>query len=150
MKKGRPTIYSDGLLAQARKYLTDFKKQDEVIPTIEGLALYLDVRRSTIYDWQKQEEKKEFSYILEELMETQAKILANKGLTGVFNAPITKMMLSKHGYVEKTETDITTKGEKITTENQAQANEAIAKYLSSINTPNQRPNKDTPAVSVQD
>jgi len=107
----RPTTYSQEILDKAREYLGVYGTLDEVIPSVEGLAVYLDIARSTIYDWESQEEKQEFSDIIEKLLAKQAKELANKGLEGKFNSTITKVILTKHGYSDKTETDITSKGE---------------------------------------
>jgi len=44
----------------------------------------------------------------------ERKLICN-GLMGDFNPAITKMMLTKHGYSDKMETDITTKGQSINT-----------------------------------
>ena len=69
--------------------------------------------RSTIYEWIKDEEKKEFSDIVEWLLSRQGKLTLNNGLNNKFNSSIAKLLLSKHGYVEKSETDITSKGQKV-------------------------------------
>ena len=50
---GRPTDYSDKVLDKAVEYVClffDAKKQpkDEIIPSIEGLALHLEVSRPTL------------------------------------------------------------------------------------------------------
>lgn len=76
-----------------------------MIPTIEGLALCLGIRRETVWVWCKDKQKKEFSNIVEQISAKQARTLANNGLAGKFNAPITKLMLSKHGYTEKSEVE---------------------------------------------
>jgi hypothetical protein len=101
---GRPTEYGPDILTRAAKYLGSAWKDDgDVIPTIEGLSLYLDISRDTVYEWAKHDDKKEFSDIVERILSKQARTLANSGLAGKFNAPITKLMLSKHGYTEKSE-----------------------------------------------
>lgn len=76
------------------------------IPTIEGLAVYLGVNRSTLYEWK--DTYKEFSDIIEELQAIQADRLLNNGLNGSYNSTIAKVLLTKHGYREGT--DITTNG----------------------------------------
>ena len=78
------------------------------LPTVEGLAGYLKVNRDTIYDWCK--EYKEFSDIIEELKAKQAERLINNGLSGDYNSTIAKVLLTKHGYVDKNETDLTSGG----------------------------------------
>jgi intein/homing endonuclease len=125
----RPTDYNEEILEKARGYLAQLP-EDEVIHSIEGLAEAIGIVRSTIYKWRDEEGKEEFSDILEEILAKQGKVLVNKGLNGDFNSPITKVMLTKHGYREGKE--LTGKdGEKlgVSDENQALANEALKKFL---------------------
>jgi hypothetical protein len=106
MITGRPTKLTDALIEKAAKYATnDYMLQSEVIPTIEGLAVYLDVSRSTIYNWKT--ENRDFLDILDGLMARQAKELFSNGLTGDFNPTITKLILTKHGYSDRVEQDVT-------------------------------------------
>jgi hypothetical protein len=93
----RPTIYSEEKLELAKRY-ADNLPVDEVIHSIEGLAIFIDVNRDTIYAWCKI--NKEFSDIVEKIRERQARTLVSKGLDNTFNASITKVMLTKHGYRE--------------------------------------------------
>jgi serine protease inhibitor len=101
----RPTDYNDSLLELSEQYLHNLP-EDEVVHSIEGLADYINIARSTIYDWSSQEDKKRFSDIVENIREKQAKTLINKGLEGKFTPAITKVMLSKHGYSEKVEQEL--------------------------------------------
>lgn len=112
-KIGRPTDYSEEILAKTQEYLETYSEQGDAIPSVAGLAVYLRIARSTIYDWASQPEKKLFSDILEDILSDQEKTLINKGLKGEFNSTITKLALGKHGYKEQSETDLTSKGEKI-------------------------------------
>jgi len=110
MPAGRPTKYSDEILDKAVEYVTLFFDEKtipegEIIPSIEGLALYLEISRPTIYDWKGQEGKEEFSYIVEKLLAKQGLILLNGTLTNQLNSTVGKAILSKHGYSEKTEVD---------------------------------------------
>jgi DNA-packaging protein gp3 len=111
----RPTDYSSDILTKARAYLKSYSKLGEVIPSIAGLALALDLSRETLYAWAKDPDKQEFSDILSDCMAQQERTLVNEGLKGVTNPTITKLMLSKHGYSEKQEIeqkgDITIKWE---------------------------------------
>ena len=100
---GRPTLYNDAILAKAKYYLDNYKSHGHVVPQIAGLARVLGVRRETLYAWAKEENKEEFSNILEEIMSEQEISLINGGLGGDFNSNITKMMLTKHGYSDKQE-----------------------------------------------
>lgn len=126
MPAGRPTDYNDQILVLAQEYLDSAK--DEVkqivsgesekftaykeklvvnLPTIEGLAVYLQVSRDTMYEWERVHP--EFSYILNVLRGLQSRELINKGLSGDYNPIIAKLLLMKHGYSDKQE--IETKGD---------------------------------------
>jgi hypothetical protein len=126
----RPSEYSEEIIVKANEYLekcvdieddyhqTRGEKSDSYkriirvkLPTIEGLAVYLNISRETVYDWSSK--YPEFSDIVERLKATQAERLLNSGLSGDYNPIISKLILSKHGYVEKKETDVTSGGEKI-------------------------------------
>lgn len=119
MKKvGRPTNYGPHIITKTREYIDQCEDTEEEvltglsakgtelykqklnvnIPTIEGLALYLDIARDTIYEWEKEEDKKEFSDILAKLRAKQANALINNGLSGNYNPTIAKVLLVKHGY----------------------------------------------------
>ena len=100
----RPTKYSEEVLAKAKKYAEgDYTSQDEVLPTVQGLALYLDLGVRTLQDWAVQEDKKEFSRTLESLKNKQATYLISKGLEGEYNPALAKLMLHNHGYSDKVE-----------------------------------------------
>ena len=64
---GRPTKYNTALLEKAQHYLDNYEEYDEVIPSAVGLALVLDITRSTLYAWAKDEDKKVFSHILDNM-----------------------------------------------------------------------------------
>lgn len=94
---GRPTKYNNEILVLANKYLQKLPS-DEVIHTIAGLADYLMVGRARIYEWCKDEDKAKFRDIVDEIMSKQEKTLVSKGLNKMFDSPITKLMMGKHGY----------------------------------------------------
>lgn len=111
--EGRPIEYKEEHTQAIYKYLDDFEKLGDLVPSIEGLADYLEVSNKTIYNWcqLKEDETRvaspEFLHALERLVSKQARTLQNKGLSGAFNPTITKLLLSaKHGLREKS--DITT------------------------------------------
>lgn len=110
MSGGRPTKYTPELIEKAHEYLETYLSLDQVIPSVEGLAVFLKIRRSTIYDWAKDEEKQEFSDILGEILEKQGQLLINSGLTGAFTPTISKLILTKHGYSDKVEQQHTGQG----------------------------------------
>jgi len=100
----RPTKYNDEIVEKARDYLINYAKYDDIMPSIVGMAIALNVGKSTLYDWASDPEK-EFSDILDECMDRQERILLKNGLTGDFTAPITKLALGKHGYSDKIDND---------------------------------------------
>lgn len=133
-KVGRPTKYSQEILDKTEYYIQNYKSDEfeEVIPSVEGLSCYLKIRRSTLYDWKGQDDKESFSDMLDELISIQGRVLMNKGLSGEFNSNITKLVLSKHGYHDKSETDVTTGGEKIelsNTERKAKLSGILSKAM---------------------
>jgi hypothetical protein len=105
---GRPSKYTEEVLEKARAYAKNHlvDGSDDVIPSIEGLSIYLGVSRETVRDWAKQSEKAEFSAIVEEMMAKQARALFNGALRGELREKTSSMMLSKHGYSEKQEVDL--------------------------------------------
>ena len=103
MPGGHPTTYTDEISEKTKEYI---ECCPDALPSVAGLAVYLGVSRSTVYKWK--DEQQEFSDILEQLLSTQERLLLNNGLTGDFNATITKLVLSKHGYTEKQEIEQTT------------------------------------------
>jgi DNA-packaging protein gp3 len=125
MAGGRPTIYSEEMLSKSKEYLNLCEDKEVVrgsperpeislkvkIPTRGGLARYLGVSRDTLYAWAKEHE--EFSYIMEELGAEQEDRLISNGLSGDYNPTIAKVLLTKHGYREGVDSDITSKGESL-------------------------------------
>lgn len=121
---GRPTKLTAEIKKQAVKYLEDSKDTIEhfegdsgkhwetirvKLPTIEGLARVLKVNRATLYNWAEKDQ--EFLDILDDIKSEQADRLINRGLAGEYNPTMAKLMLTKHGYSDKTETDITSGGQ---------------------------------------
>ncbi len=126
MGTGRPTDYNDDIPGKVQQYLqtcidevkqviigesekfTSYKEKTVVrLPTIEGLAQFLGCHKDTIYEWEKKHP--EFSDSLSALRNEQAKRLIDGGLGGDYNPMIAKLILGKHGYADKTETELTGK-----------------------------------------
>jgi hypothetical protein len=102
MAAGRPTTYSEDMLQRTKEYLDGgYLEKSRVIPSVVGLARYLDVSRSTLYLWG--DDHDEFSDILDSIKDEQHEILVTSGLTGDFNPTMAKLMLTKHGYSDKQE-----------------------------------------------
>jgi len=105
MLAGRPTKYTDKMLTKAKAYIDDYEPNEKYpIPMIATLAKRLGVAKSTVYLWAEDPEKSAFSDVLDQIMDEQEQYLFAGGLTGVFNAAITKLGLTKHGYTDKVET----------------------------------------------
>ncbi len=130
VKNGRPFTYGPEILTNTQKYIDECEDQEYrlvvndgekstsyenklrvKLPSIEGLAFYLKISRKCLYLWE--EEYPEFADLMEDLRVKQANFLMNNGLSGDYNSTIAKLILSKHGYVDKNETDLTSKGEKV-------------------------------------
>ena len=123
---GRPIEYNEEMLKKAREYLTSCEDEEiekgtddkpiyslkVKLPTKGGMANYIGVARDTLYDWASK--YPDFSDIMEQLSAEQENKLINNGLSGDYNPTIAKVLLTKHGYSDKQETDITTGGEKVT------------------------------------
>lgn len=146
-KVGRPTILTNELKQKARLYIDECEDVEDTfhktqgassnsfdriikvkIPTIEGLAFYLNVARSTLYKWR--DEDLEFSDIIDILLQKQANALINKGLSGDYNPTIAKVLLTKHGYREGTElTGADGEPLQIAIEDKAKIDNALEKIL---------------------
>jgi len=107
----RPTDYTQELLDKADDYIENCP---DTVPTVVGLCLHIGIAKSTAYRW-VEEGNEEFKDILDIVSSKQERQLISGGLTNEFNSAITKMMLTKHGYTDKTETDITSKGQQLNT-----------------------------------
>ena len=107
MAGGRPSKYTPELLEKARDYIKNHVNYGDVVPSHAGLACEIDITRATLYDWSHDEEKQEFSYILDDCNRKQERMLLSGALLGDMNANIAKLMLGKHGYSEKNQTELT-------------------------------------------
>ena len=123
---GRPRGYNDEIIPLTYEYLEscndeeiqrvtqsnekkgydmyEYKLQVK-LPSIAGLAEFLDVGRQTIYDWK--EKYPEFSYVLEKILIKQENNLISKGLSGEYAGPVAKMMMTKHGYKDAVKSEHT-------------------------------------------
>jgi len=101
----RRNILNDELEELIAEYLNVYQDHDQVVPTVVGLCCYVDVAKSTIYKWESEGKSQVLSDTLSRINEMQHMQLVNGGLSNKLNANITKLMLSNHGYSEKTEVD---------------------------------------------
>lgn len=104
----RPTKYTPELLEKAKEYIDVYNsKYEHAIPSVAGLSIALGVRRETCHVWAKEDGKEEFSNILDTINANQEQILISSGLIGAFNPQITKLVLGKHGYSDKSSQELT-------------------------------------------
>lgn len=130
-KVGRPPEYKEEYIAKVQEYLEIHQDEEKQVvkqssekyemydnklkvklPTIEGFARFIGVNKTSLYEWEKKHP--EFSNALDDIRQEQQERLINSGLSGEYNSTIAKLILSSnHGMREKSETDITTKGQAI-------------------------------------
>jgi hypothetical protein len=88
MTGGRPSPYKAQEVAKGIEQHIKDCKWHSYLPTVEGLAIHLNVNRSTIYEWRQKHE--EFSDIIERMLALQASQLIQNGLVGHYNSTITQ------------------------------------------------------------
>ena len=109
---GRPSELNEQVIECAWAYLMGgYKEQGNAVPSVAGLAFALGKNRDTMYDWASQSD--EFSDILKSIGTAQEMLLIDGTLLGDFNAPFAKLLMTKHGYSDKVDTDITSKGQSV-------------------------------------
>jgi hypothetical protein len=104
---GRPTDYRPSCVKVVHDYLTDAVPENMDIPTMEGLALKLDVEIKTLYNWGKKH--KEFLHAIRRLKKEQKQHLIKTGIFGGkdVNATIIALMLRvNHKMVETTKQEV--------------------------------------------
>lgn len=106
MPVGRPTDYTPELVKKAWAYANGgWAEVGDPVPSVAGLACEIGIRRETCHVWAK-DETKEFSNILAKIAEEQERNLVRGGLSSAFNASITKMMMTKHGYSDAVKNEL--------------------------------------------
>jgi hypothetical protein len=84
-KVGSPEKYTDKQLVELTKdYISDGYRVNDLFPNIAGLALWLKLNRTTIYERAK--ECKEFSNTLESLKDLMEQNITKNALEGKYNA----------------------------------------------------------------
>ena len=105
MPGGRPTTWSKALEKKAWEYVNGgWQEAGHAFPSAVGLCSYIDRSKSIIYDWAK-DENKQFSDILDKINQEQEIVAWNRGMVGDYNANLVKLLLGKHGYSDKLETE---------------------------------------------
>ena len=110
----RPTAFKEEMVQIATDYINgDYhRKYGHLIPSHIGLAMILGVSKSSLYKW-AENDSHPFSDILEHCNEVQQFRLLQGGLGNEFNSNICKLALGKHGYHDKTDTDLTSGGKPV-------------------------------------
>lgn len=103
----RPTKLTPELKAACLDYVRDYETHGHAVPSVAGLAVVVGVARGTLHRWAS--ENDEFSDILSAVNEMQEFQALNGGLTNSFNAQIVKLLLGKHGYHDKVDSDLSSK-----------------------------------------
>jgi hypothetical protein len=107
---GRPSVYRDDMPAKIYKYIKEQKSKDS-IPTCAGACLALGINKDTLYAWEKDDSKKEFSDALYSLRLEQEDLLLTGAIQGKFKERSSIFILSSvHGYVERKEEKLTVEG----------------------------------------
>ena len=102
--------YRSEMIDKAYEYINNYDSDEhgDTIPQFASLALVLGIHRDTLYDWAKNPEKYPgMSDVMKDLKAKQERVLLNQGLKGGFKGDITKLILSKHGYSDKIQQEIT-------------------------------------------
>ena len=107
---GRPSIYRDDMPAKIHKYIKAQKDKGS-IPTYAGACLALGIVKDTLYTWEKDADKEEFSDALHTLRLEQEDLLLTGAIQGKFKERSSLFILSSvHGYVERKEEKLTVEG----------------------------------------
>src|SRR4030065_1295478 len=84
MKKaiiGRPTKYlPDIIYPKIEEYISSCGREQTSLPTVEGLALHLNVNPDTLFEWAKK--YPEFSESIKKILSLQKKQLIDDGMYG--------------------------------------------------------------------
>jgi hypothetical protein len=108
---GRPTKYTPDMVQSANEYIESCGRQQQELPTIEGLALKLGVDDTTVLKWGS--DNPEFLATIKNLKYLQKTQLMNDGMYGgkEVNAGMAIFLLkANHGLIETNRTEFTGKG----------------------------------------
>jgi len=98
---GRPTKYNQEVQDQADRYIYEWSDIGDTVPSRVGLCCFIGIHKDTSYEWEKR--YPEFSDTCKAVDALQEHTALNKGISGVFNAQIVKLVLANHGYSDKIE-----------------------------------------------
>ena len=101
MRTGRPTKCTPELIKEAENFIHNHEEYGWAFPSKLGICDACDISERTLYNWAKDENKPEFLQMLEFCNREQERVAWQKGLNGEYNAGLVKLLLTKHGYSEK-------------------------------------------------
>lgn len=105
---GRPTKYYPEVVNKIETYFTTVGREQTSLPSVEGLAEYLDISRETLYQWGKKH--KAFSDTIKKIALKQKKQLMDDGMYGgkEVNAAMAIFLLkANHGMSDGTGQSLT-------------------------------------------
>ena len=101
MAGGRPTLYTDELNQAAKDYVDGgWEEEDHPFPSIVGMAVVLNVAKSTLYTW-AEDERGEVSDTLDKCQDFQEVKVLHGSIRNEFNPTISKLVLANFGYHDK-------------------------------------------------
>jgi hypothetical protein len=112
---GRPTLYSDIMHQSAIDYIEGgYEKEKHPFPSAVGMAVTLNVAKSTLYQWaddNRNGKHGQFSDTLDQCNDYQELNVMNGSITNVLNPTISKLVLANFGYHDKQDinADVTAK-----------------------------------------
>ena len=96
---GRPSKYNTRTLRNTKEYI---QSNTDVVPTIAGLARHLNVTRTSIYQWIKDDIDSEFTNTVSMMTDERERKLINGALDGTYNAGAAALILkTSHGYSDR-------------------------------------------------
>ena len=101
---GAPSQYSKTILSKAKEYLDQWEELGDYIPQLCGLSEHCQICETTRQKYEKEHE--EFAAVCARVRARQQRVLINKGLSRQADASLSKLLLMKHGYSDRVETDI--------------------------------------------
>lgn len=108
---GKPTKLTAEVVAKGHEYLQVWALLGvELIPTAPGLALHVGVSSRSCYSWESEPDKsplhEQWFEVMRQMRDQQHQLLLAGGLGGKFNSNIAKLVLTKHGYHDRVQTDV--------------------------------------------
>lgn len=103
---GRPTKYTPDIWPKIEEYISMCSRENTQMPTIEGLAIHLDVNPETVYRWAKKYPK--FSKTIKKITARQKVQLMNDGMYGgkEVNAAMAIFLLKVNHHMQESPTTL--------------------------------------------